>query len=180
MNTNNEFYQNSMINARKDNDEWKNASGACSPNLMEKSITENGDYSAKADGADGYSSVTVNVENQIHYITYSMNTGDYALFYSANGEYNPSTSGVSGRLSSCVLCNPAVSIEVGNMIVSSYTFTPGESYAVTVNGNPVTLSGDTVTPNDGKEYLLSIGGGPDGQPRYTITNAGRDFNYTIA
>lgn len=61
MNGNNEFYQNSMINARKDNDEWKNAAGTCSPNLIEKSVTENGDYSAKADGADGYSSVTVEV-----------------------------------------------------------------------------------------------------------------------
>lgn len=61
MNTNNEFFLNSMINARKDNDEWKNATETCSPNLIEKSITENGDYSAKADGADGYSSVTVDV-----------------------------------------------------------------------------------------------------------------------
>ena len=61
MNGNNEFYQNSMINARKDNDEWKNAAGTCSPNLIEKSINENGDYSAKADGADGYSKVTVDV-----------------------------------------------------------------------------------------------------------------------
>ena len=33
------------------------------PDLMEKSITDNGDYSAKADGADGYSSVDVNVAN---------------------------------------------------------------------------------------------------------------------
>ena len=33
------------------------------PDLIEKSITDNGDYSAKADGADGYSSVDVNVAN---------------------------------------------------------------------------------------------------------------------
>ena len=61
INNNNEFYQNSMINARKDNDEWKNAAGTCSANLIEKSITENGDYYASTDGADGYSSVKVNV-----------------------------------------------------------------------------------------------------------------------
>ena len=74
MNTNNEFYQNSMINARKDNDEWKNASGACSPNLMEKSITENGEYSAKADGADGYSSVTVNVSGGVGFQLMNLST----------------------------------------------------------------------------------------------------------
>lgn len=61
INNNNEFYQNSMINARKDNDEWKNAAGTCSANLIEKSITENGDYYASTDGADGYSSVKVDV-----------------------------------------------------------------------------------------------------------------------
>ena len=61
INNNNEFYQNSMINARKDNDEWKNAAGTCFPNLIEKSINENGDYSAKTDGVDGYSKVTVDV-----------------------------------------------------------------------------------------------------------------------
>lgn len=61
MNGNNEFYQNSMINARKDNDEWKNAAGTCSPNLIEKSITENGEYNASSDNADGYSKVTVDV-----------------------------------------------------------------------------------------------------------------------
>ena len=58
---NNEFYQNSMINARKDNDEWKNAAGTCSPELIKKNITENGTYTAASDNADGYSSVTVNV-----------------------------------------------------------------------------------------------------------------------
>lgn len=61
MNGNNEFYQNSMINARKDNDEWKNAAGTCSTNMIEKTITENGQYAAKEDGADGYSKVTVDV-----------------------------------------------------------------------------------------------------------------------
>ena len=61
INNNNEFYQNSMINARKDNDEWKNAAGTCSPELIKKNITENGTYNASDDGADGYSSVKVNV-----------------------------------------------------------------------------------------------------------------------
>ena len=58
---NNEFYQNSLINVRKDNDEWKNAAGTCSVNLIEKIITENGEYNASSDNADGYSKVTVNV-----------------------------------------------------------------------------------------------------------------------
>lgn len=58
---NNEFYQNAMINIRKDNDEWKNAAETCSANLIEKSVTENGEYYAKDDNVDGYSSVAVNV-----------------------------------------------------------------------------------------------------------------------
>ena len=63
INNNNEFYQNSMINARKDNDEWKNAAGTCSPELIKKNITENGTYNASDDGADGYSSVKVDVSS---------------------------------------------------------------------------------------------------------------------
>jgi hypothetical protein len=145
-----------------------------------KTITENGTYTASDDGVSGYSSIIVNIENRIHYITYNMNYGVYALLCSANGEYDPGTSGVLDTLSGCVLCDPAVSIEVGNTICSSYTFTPGESFTVTAYGNPVTLSGDTVTPNDGKEYSLSVGSGPDGQPRYTISKHDVDFNYTIA
>lgn len=60
-NSNNEFYQNSLINARKDNDEWKNAVGTCSADMIEKTITENGQYTAKEDGVVGYSKVNVDV-----------------------------------------------------------------------------------------------------------------------
>lgn len=38
------------------------ASGGSEPTLITKSITENDTYNASSDGADGYSSVTVNVE----------------------------------------------------------------------------------------------------------------------
>lgn len=66
INANNEYYQNGSINIRKDNDEWQTATDTCSESgssavLIEKSITENGNYSAKDDNADGYSDVTVDV-----------------------------------------------------------------------------------------------------------------------
>ena len=65
LNANNSFYQNSMINARKDNDEWRNAKDTvpAPSELGSKEITENGNYSAKDDGLDGYSDVNVTVSN---------------------------------------------------------------------------------------------------------------------
>lgn len=147
--------------------------------LTTKTITENNTYNASDDGASGYSSVTVNVENQMQYAVYSAYYGVYGLFRSANGEYDLRTTSVSQRLSYCVLCDPAVAIEVNNSITNGYYFTPGESFVVTLNGTPVTLSGDTVTLNDGKMYELGIGGGPDGRPQYTITYEDRDFVFEI-
>ena len=62
INGNNQYWQNAAINIRKDNDEWKNAANIYPPPvLIEKSVTENGDYIAATDNADGYSSVKVEV-----------------------------------------------------------------------------------------------------------------------
>ena len=62
INGNNQYWQNAAMNIRKDNDEWKNAANIYPPPvLIEKSVTENGDYSAATDNADGYSSVKVEV-----------------------------------------------------------------------------------------------------------------------
>jgi hypothetical protein len=152
LNANNEFYQNSMINARKDNDEWRNADGTCSPKL---------------------------IENQIHSVYCSVADSTFALFWSNNGEYDLSNSGLE-HLSYCVLCDPAVAIEVNNVVTTYYEFTPGESFVVTNNGTPVTLSGDEVTPNDGLAYTLRIGGGPTGETIYTITKNDDIFEITIS
>lgn len=169
MNTNNEFYQNSMINARKDNDEWKNASGACSPNLMEKSITENGEYSAKADGADGYSSVSVDVESNPYfnsmllstpYITGYDSTLNFSLHitriaYNPDGDYT--TFSYKPRTNSqyqvCMLGTRAKKIDIANMYSeTNLIFNPDTDFeGFTSNGNPVTVTGastDGATTND--------------------------------
>lgn len=147
--------------------------------LITKTITENNTYNAADDGVSGYSSVTVDVENQIHSVYCSVANSSFALFWSNNGEYDISTSGLE-MLSYCVLCDPAVAIEVNTAISSCYEFTPGESFVVTVNGTPVTLSGDTVTPNDGMAYTLRIGGGPTGEIVYTIIKNDDIFEITIS
>ena len=64
INGNNQYWQNAAMNIRKDGDEWKNAANIYPPpELIEKSVTENGEYIAAADNVDGYSSVNVDVSN---------------------------------------------------------------------------------------------------------------------
>lgn len=152
MNANNEFYQNSMINARKDNDEWKNAAGTCSPNLIEKSITENGEYSAKADDADGYSSVGVNVKPYFRnlflstpYITSYGQSLDFTLrithvMYRTDGNYLASTDSQS---QTCMLGTRAKKIDIARMLPSTIlVFNPDTDFeGFTSNGNPVTVTG---------------------------------------
>jgi hypothetical protein len=169
MNTNNEFFLNSMINARKDNDEWKNASGACSPNLMEKSITENGEFSAKADGADGYSSVTVNVPMTFDMIKLPLFNKGFdaawgrvvkgAILKSSNGvyvlpKYDYKTIGSSPTI---ILADPLVSMsDVYAYDEPSIMFTPDEDLDFTLPpfSNPYgDITGiDTIVPGDGKTY----------------------------
>ena len=42
---------------------WYRCGGGSSGTLITKSITQNGTYNASSDNADGYSEVTVNVNN---------------------------------------------------------------------------------------------------------------------
>ena len=65
INGNNLYWQNSAMNIRKDEDEWRIAKDTvpAPSELGSKDITENGNYSAKDDGLDGYSDVSVSVSN---------------------------------------------------------------------------------------------------------------------
>ena len=65
INGNNSYWQNSAMNIRKDEDEWRLAKDTvpAPSELGTKEITENGNYSAKDDGLDGYSDVNVTVSN---------------------------------------------------------------------------------------------------------------------
>lgn len=65
INGNNSYWQNASMNIRKDEDEWRIAKDTvpAPSELGTKEITENGNYSAKDDGLDGYSDVRVSVVN---------------------------------------------------------------------------------------------------------------------
>lgn len=65
INGNNSYWQNASMNIRKDEDEWRLAKDTvpAPSELGSKDITENGNYSAKDDGLDGYSDVNVSVSN---------------------------------------------------------------------------------------------------------------------
>lgn len=165
MNGNNEFYQNSMINARKDNDEWKNAAQTCpsgnSATLIEKSITENGTYDASDDNADGYSSVTVDIDgsfNDIQTIIINSDNEDkkVAIRRSSNGVYNI---GNSRPLE--ILLDPVVKIDfVDEGAVGVYVnFTPAENFdGIYKFGEKVNPTGDTITAGDGKLYKYYLSG----------------------
>ena len=176
MNTYNEFYQNSMVNTRKDNDEWRTAAGTCSPNLIEKSITENGDYSAKTDGADGYSCVGVNVKPYFRnlflstpYITGYGQSLDFTLrvthvMYRTDGNYLASTDSQSQI---CMLGTRAKKIDIARMLPSTIlVFNPDTDFeGFTSDGNPVTVTGAS-TENATKDdtFVGYVTGSVPGQP----------------
>lgn len=185
LNANNLFYQNSMINARKDNDEWKNAAETCSPNLIEKSINENGDYSAKADGVDGYSSVTVNVPPYLDVFyfndTWKSNnvtrTNQTVILRSSTGVYditellaNINFATQNGNLT-MILLDPVKNIiglkEAGFEYIRVF-FTPASDYEWT--------DAPDVTPNDGKKYSALC---THGQTIEQDNNTNEDFVYQI-
>lgn len=187
---NNEFYQNAMINIRSDNDEWKNAAETCSANLIEKTITENGEYNAKEDGADGYSSVTVNVPSVPTFTAINVpglpktltlgtpNTdndndipssiwvcrseiGDYSVMFPKRPQ-----------VSFYAICyDPLVKMQGFSDDYNDHyiIFTPAQNYDgfYSTNQRKISMSGATVTPGDGKVYCAYI--------RYITTTYGSLF-----
>lgn len=174
-NSNNEFYQNSLINARKDNDEWKNAAGTCSANLIEKVITENGQYTAKEDGADGYSNVKVNVSTEtlfsiglsqsqfnlpdrykmaIRYISLIVPNSNGVVVTDSKGNAN-----YDGAL--CIIPTPVKRI-TGKISKSAYrvVFTPAADFEGIYFDQKCTpaAGGITITPGDGNIYDVIVDG----------------------
>lgn len=158
---NNEFYQNAMINIRKDNDEWKNAASTCSPELIKKNITENGTYTAASDNADGYSSVTVDVDssfNDIQTIIIDSDNEDkrVAIRRSNNGVYN-----IGNSRPIEILLDPVVKLNFTNEgAVGVYiNFTPAEDFdGIYKFGSKLNPTGDTITAGDGKLYKYYLSG----------------------
>lgn len=187
INNNNEFYQNSLINVRKDNDEWKNAAGTCSPELTEKSITENGTYTAASDNADGYSKVTVEVNNDFNTIEfYVPDRVDNTIRRFKTLIKTP----IKGQayisnmyITNYVIKSSVDKINLGNIYNGEIAFTPSENYiGFYNNGTLISTTGSTVTPNDGKLYVAyySRADTPTGTKwSVAITKYENDFIFNI-
>lgn len=125
--------------------------------LIEKEITENGDYNAKDDGADGYKSVHTDITGDPHFsrvtISVPYNAGTDSnpsivlrishLYTSTNGEYTIES---DTQAQSVVLCNPAKKIEIGNMLAyTTVSFTPDNDFdGFYVNGSKIVPTGDEI------------------------------------
>lgn len=111
------------------------SSPAPQPTLITKNITANGNYSAAADNADGYSTVTVNVPEK----TLTTKT------ITVNGTYNASSDNVDGYSAVSVAVPPSTLITKNITANGTYNASSdnADGYsAVTVNvegGLPVTL-----------------------------------------
>lgn len=119
---------------------------APTPVLIEKSVTENGTYTASSDNADGYSSVTVDVPSDTPtLITKSI---------SANGTYSASDDSADGY--------SQVSVDVPN------TYSQADNGKVVLNGALVAQGSDEVTENGTVDttlissLLVNVSGGAGG------------------
>lgn len=123
--------------------------GGSQPVLIEKSVTQNGTYSAQDDEADGYSSVSVEVEPDL--TTKSI---------TANGTYNATSDNADGYSS--------VTVAVPN------TYSASDEGKVVSNGALVAQGSDTVTQNGTVDttlissLLVNVSGGGGGI--YKLTN----------
>lgn len=141
-----------------------------------KSITENGTYAASDDGVSGYSSVTVDVAGGASFaFTYipfcTLTNGTYNTEYAcdlpdANGEHNVTfsyseqTDPTHIGSGSHILATPAVKVNVTTDIAGGQIcFTPDINFdGFYKNGSKKTLTGDTITPGDGKLYRMDYDG----------------------
>lgn len=124
INGNNQYWQNATMNIRKDNDEWKNAAGTCSANLIQKVITENGEYNAKEDGADGYSSVKVEVPSasETFEVTFSIPNDTESMEFRSTKTYSEIYEAItSGKKVIGSLNVGGLEITIGSASLDTYT-----------------------------------------------------------
>lgn len=156
---------------------------------IDKTITANGEYLPAEDEATAYSKVTVNVPANFEYITfptmnnsspyYSVlcknNTGIYVL---PSGNIFDEESSTRTKYDAYIL-TPAISIDPLAIESGHVIFTPGENFVFERNGTPISdITGDTITPNDGKVYYLTISR-PMGQQTLVVTKTNNIFHHEI-
>jgi hypothetical protein len=136
-------------------------SPAPAPVLIEKSVTQNGTYSAQDDEADGYSSVSVNVPN-----TYA--AGDEGKVVSNGALVTQTATSTTTNGTIDTTTNNSVTVNVPN------TYTASDEGKVVSNGALVAQGSDTVTQNGTVDttlissLLVNVSGGGGGI--YKLTN----------
>ena len=184
----NEYMANLSINVQKKSGEF--AEPDCEKaKLITKDITENDTYNASDDGADGYSSVTVDVESSFNKIStvYSKGSGygksntPLIIYRSTNGEYDFSNeSQPEGVYRLCA--DPVKKIKTWGPV--NIEFTPSEDFDGFYDNNNTKLvpTGDTITVGDGKTYIfaqISDSSTPPSIVKYNDYEGGR-FIFTIS
>lgn len=142
--------------------------------LIEKTVTSNDTYVATDDGADGYSKVTVDVAggggggsfNALGVSNFGWMfgaptfnySGQCILMHSNDGNYKITLTIPGGITTVCVyLLDPANDINPLNIEEGKVIFTPGPNIRfINDAGEQLPVSGDEVTPSDGKIYILDI------------------------
>jgi uncharacterized protein YkvS len=158
---------------------------------VDKTITENGTYLPAEDEATAYSKVVVDVAVNFEYIIFPLGTTAThtnsvynVLFTSSDNNYIlPTGQDLSlpgGSYDAC-LSTPANNINCTTIESGRIVFTPGENCQfVNDSGAPISVSGDTITPLDGKVYYLTKWiDFSSGDEVYEVTKTNRNFVYNV-
>ena len=133
------------------------------PTLISKSITANDTYNATDDGADGYSSVSVDVGAHMNKlevsVPYQYSGSSYSLsivriYSSENGVYNNIST--DSEIQSVILGNPLVKADITQMMgFTTVVFTVGNDFdGFYIDGEKITPTGDTIgSPSKYDTYI---------------------------
>lgn len=138
---------------------------------VDKTITANGEYLPAEDEATAYSKIVANIppyfsEVRAFLPDYNGVDASIVILDSPDGNYVLDNNQAPNNyyINRNCLISPASSIKMTILGTVSVTFTPAESFNVNniTDGNQqVSISGDEVTPGDGKLYQLYINGHND-------------------
>lgn len=155
--------------------------GGGSATLIEKSITENGEYNASDDNADGYKKVTVDVAGG-GYTLKAIPIPNIYLTGTSGSVYSPVSEGVFDIMigynntdaygNTAYLSQPASRINITTYDAGSGTiyFTPAETFDGFYQGdNKMSLYGDDITTGDGYAYKADVDRTSQYPNRVTIT-----------
>lgn len=154
--------------------------------FMTKTITENNTYNAADDGVSGYSSVTVDVDASFNEIKTRYVTPDNSRLLLLRTKTGTYTYDKNVSNATVILCDPVSAVYgLSYFDTGSFTFTPASDFSGfyigdSESGGSWTLTGDTITPGDGKLYTLNIARVQGGTKTFVVATSYVDFDFTIS